>query len=152
MRLIVMAAALALMASVAAAATLNVHIDGSARFRIPAGARNVMVGNPSIADVNILDSNNIAVLGRTYGATGILITDAHGRTLLDGTIVVSPPETGQISFVGGTVQANYSCSPRCERVAMPGEPQISYEQYANPYQGYSSRVDKGRSTGANPEP
>ena len=144
--------AFALTVSAASAATLNVHIDSSARFPIPAGARNVMIGNPSIADVNIVDGRNMVVLGRAYGSTSILLINGRGRTIMDGTILVSPPEVGHVTMVRANAQSNYSCSPRCERLAMPGEPQAPYEDYAAAYKSYAGRVSEGQASGTNPAP
>jgi len=144
--------ALALSVSTASAATLNVTIDSSARFPIPAGARNVMVSNPSIADVNLVDGRNMVVLGRAYGSTGVLIIDGRGRTIMDGTIMVSPSEAGHVTFVRANRQANYSCSPRCERTPMAGEDAATYLEYDTAYQGYAGRVEKGQASGSNSAP
>ena len=66
----------------AAAEILTVRLDQSARVRLSAPARDVVVGNPGVADVSMLDSRNIVVLGKSYGVTNLLVVDRAGRTIL----------------------------------------------------------------------
>jgi Flp pilus assembly secretin CpaC len=70
MRRPLIAAALALLAlaaqvSTAGAATISAVIDQGVRITLPAGARDVMVGNPAIADINVVDSRTAVIQGRS---------------------------------------------------------------------------------------
>lgn len=136
----------------AMAATLSVPIDQSTPLALPAGARNVMVGNPAIADINVLDDHNVVVLGRSYGVTNLLVTDARGRTLVNHQIVVSAPEVNRISMYRGNRVDNYACSPRCERTPMPGEQTGPYNDYAQAYVGYSGRTNEAKSGAGTAKP
>ncbi|WP_304170316.1 pilus assembly protein N-terminal domain-containing protein [Phenylobacterium aquaticum] len=135
------------LASAAWADSLSVPIDQSARLVLPPGTQNVVVGNPAIADVNVLDSHNAVLLGRAYGVTNILITDARGRVLLNRQVVVAGTQTDRVTlFKGATPGApagpeNYACAgQRCERTPMPGEADIDYSRYEKPYVGYADRA------------
>ncbi|HEX5379600.1 MAG TPA: pilus assembly protein N-terminal domain-containing protein [Phenylobacterium sp.] len=135
-----------------AAESFAVPIDQSASIALPRGAQNVMVGNPAIADVNILDARTAVLLGRTYGVTNLLVTDAKGRTIMDRQIVVSSGDAGRITVVRGAATGphaeNYACAPRCERAPMPGETDVDYNRYSSAYSGYSGRAAEGRNSGA----
>ena len=42
--------------TVAGAATISAVMDQGVRISLPAGARDVLIGNPAIADINVIDS------------------------------------------------------------------------------------------------
>lgn len=131
------------LAGAACAQTMTVRIDQSARVTLPTTAKDVIVGNPSIADVAVLDGRNILVLGRGYGVTSLMVTDASGRTILSTQVVVSAPDDNRISFFRGPDVYNYACSPRCERTPMPGERGSGagvYDQWAPAYTAYPDRA------------
>ena len=113
-------AALMVALPAAAAETLTVRMDQSAAIRLSAPARDVVIGNPAIADVNMLDARNLVVLGKSYGVTNLLVMDQAGRKILDRQIVVSAPEPS-MSFYHGSDVRSYACSDRCERIAGSGD-------------------------------
>jgi hypothetical protein len=137
-----------------AAGGLTVPVDQSAAVTLPAGAQSVMIGNPAIADVNMLDTRTAVVLGRGYGVTNLLVIDGRGRTLMDRQIVVSAPDVNRVSVFrrsSDTLRpdvSNFSCSPRCERTPMPGENDVEFNRYNAPYTGASARANEARMSGA----
>ena len=138
-------AALAVLTSGAPALAqgLPVRIDQASRITLPAAARDVVIGNPSVADVTIIDGRNLLVMGKSYGVTNIVVLDARGRTILDRQIVVSASDDGRVSFFRGPDVYNYACSPRCERTPMPGERDSGsgvYSQWSGPYTTYPDRA------------
>lgn len=144
-RPLVLFAALAVLASggSALAQGLPVRIDQATRVALSAPARDVVIGNPSVADVTIIDGRNLLVMGKAYGVTNIVVLDARGRTILDRQIVVSASDEGRVSFFRGPDVYNYACSPRCERTPMPGERdsgQGVYSQWSGPYTTYPDRA------------
>ena len=139
------------LASAACAQTMTVRIDQSARVTLPAAAKDVIVGNPSIADVAVLDGRNILVLGRGYGVTSLMVTDASGRTIFSTQVVVSSSDENRVSFYRGPEVYNYACSPRCERTPMPGERDQGsgvYSQWAPAYSSYADRARGAASAAA----
>ena len=122
---------------------LPVRIDQATRVALSSPARDVFIGNPSVADVTVIDGRNLLVMGKAYGVTNIVVLDARGRTILDRQIVVSASDEGRISFYRGPDVYNYACAPRCERTPMPGERdsgQGVYSQWSGPYTTYSDRA------------
>ncbi len=139
------------------AETYAVILDQSTPIALPAGAQRVMIGNPSIADINVLDARTGVLLGRSYGTTNLLVLDARGRTLLERQIVVASSDLNRISvYRGDSVNPsrvdNFACSPRCERTPMPGEPDVEYNRYVSPYTSYSTRTNEGRSNAGSAKP
>ena len=143
-RLLVLLTAAATLASggMARAQGMPVRIDEATRVALSAPARDVFIGNPSVADVTVIDGRNLLVMGKAYGVTNIVVLDARGRTILDRQIVVSASDDGRISFFRGPDVYNYACSPRCERTPMPGErdPAV-YGQWSGPYASYPERAN-----------
>ena len=110
--------AAAVIAGPALADTLSVGVDQSARVSLPVPARDVVVGNPAVADVSVLDSRSVLVLGKAYGVTNLLVMDAAGRVILNRDVVVQAP-TGAVSVFRGPEVRTYACAALCERV-IPG--------------------------------
>ena len=113
------AAAALLAAQPALAETLTVRLDQSAPVRLSAPARDVVVGNPNIADITMLDSRHLVVMGKAYGVTNLLVMDAAGRTILDRQVVVSSSDSAMAYYRGGQT-VSYACAERCERVGGSG--------------------------------
>ena len=111
-------AALFLMAApVAAQAAVTVPLDQTRRLAFSGSAANVVVGNPQIADVNVIDARNLMVVGKRFGVTNLVVLDAAGRTLFDSEIVVSAGEGAMVSISRGVQTSDYACTPSCQPVA-----------------------------------
>ena len=142
-----------------ASESVTVAIDQSAPLSLPAGAQKVMIGNPAIADINVLDARTAVLLGRSFGATNVLVLDARGRTLMERQVVVSSPDANRVSVyhsdpmgLYGQKVDNFTCSPRCERTPMPGEQEIDYNRYGPGYVAYTARSTEARTTGGSAKP
>ena len=70
---------------------LNVEIDRSARVQLRGAAASVIVANPQIADVTVVDANTLFIVGKGYGVTEVVAVD--GRRIATLRIVV-PPDSG----------------------------------------------------------
>jgi len=100
---------------------LVVRMDQATRVLLGGPIRDVVIANPQIADVNVLDGRSIVVLGKAVGTTSLLVVDPAGRVLADRQVIVSASDEGRMSYYrgGGAVQ-DFACSPRCGRIAAPG--------------------------------
>lgn len=108
---------------VLAAPSLVVPIDQSAAIALPRGVRDVLIGNPAIADVNVLDASKAVVLGKGYGVTNLIVIDQLGRTVMERQIVVAAPQSGRVSVIRGPRVDDYACASGCERaVGGDGKP------------------------------
>ena len=73
----------ALAGAAQAAPSLVVPIDQSTPLTLPRGARDVLIGNPAIADVAVIDAGKAVISGRGYGVTNLVVIDQLGRTVLE---------------------------------------------------------------------
>src|SRR4051794_32831970 len=95
-----------------AAAAVAVTIDQTAPVSLGAPVSQVIVANPSIADVSLTDRRHMTILGRSYGVTSIVALDASGRRIFETTVNVAPAMGGRVSLFRGTEVYNYACSDR----------------------------------------
>lgn len=154
-RPVLILAALLLSPLPALAAPVYVNIDQAMRVSIPRPAKDVVIGNPMIADVTVLDDHHILVLGKSYGVTNLMVTDRDGRTIMNEQLAISAPDNNRMSVYRGPDVYNYACASRCERTPMPGE-RVSgsspYDAWAPPYSEYAGRTHTGETNSAQSAP
>ena len=76
-------------------------------------ASSVVVGNPQIADVTVVDANTLFVIGKGYGVTEVVAVDAIGRTLFQGEIAVTAGSTGAVRVWRGGQATEMACAQTC---------------------------------------
>ncbi len=120
--------------------SLALPIDTSVKVGFAGSARDVVVGNPMIADVTLLESGGAIILGKEYGLTSITAFDAAGRTVFSRQVVVVAGADNRVAYFRGAQQNNYVCAGgACERTPMPGEPREAYDDRSSAYTGYAGR-------------
>lgn len=153
MRRLVIALAIAVCPAAALAQSLMVNIDQSARITLSRPAHDVIVGNPMMADVTVLDERHILLQGKSYGVTNLLVTDQSGRAIMNRQVVISAPDTNRVSIYRGPDVYNYACANKCERTPMPGERSgAAYDQWAPPFNDYSGRTHNAEQNSAQSAP
>ena len=61
------------------AAGVAVAMDEVRTVTFPKPVATIYVGNPSIADINMIDSRHAFILGKGYGNTNMLALDQDGK-------------------------------------------------------------------------
>ncbi len=122
MTAIVLAAPTAVMAQ-----SLNIIIDQSARITLPRPVHDVVLGNPNVADITVLDARHLMIIGKAYGVTNLMVTDEGGRTILNRQVSVGSPDTNHVSVwsplaAGGLGVLEYTCAKRCQFAPKPTTP------------------------------
>lgn len=114
-RLFIVLTALAMPgAALAQSAPLNVEIDQAMRVPLRAAAGSVIVGNPLIADVTVVDANTLYITGKGYGITEIVAVDAIGRTVFQRQVVVSDGAgSGRVRVWRGGQATEMACGTSC---------------------------------------
>lgn len=92
---------------------LSVEVDHVTRLNLSGSAASVIVGNPRIADVTVVDARTLYVSGRAYGTTEIVVLDGAGRSIYQGDVVVSAPSSGQVRVWRGSDVTHMACSSTC---------------------------------------
>lgn len=97
----------------AQANTMSVEIDRSSRVQLSGAASSVIVGNPQIADVSVVDANTLFITGKGYGVTEVVAVDAIGRTLFQREVVVTGGSTGSVRVWRGGQATEMACAASC---------------------------------------
>lgn len=116
-----LAAALAAAAVLAApvivaaqSASLNVEIDQARRVQLRGPAGSVIVGNPAIADVTVVDANTLYITGKGYGVTEVVAVDPVGRTVFQSQVVVTAGDGGgRVRVWRGAQATEMACASSC---------------------------------------
>ncbi|CAN5323653.1 pilus assembly protein N-terminal domain-containing protein [soil metagenome] len=92
---------------------LTVGAGQAVRMSLNAPVRDLVVGDPAVADVSLINDRTLVILGKKVGATTVLAFDARGQALADRQIVVSGTPAGGVVVQRGAASATYACSASC---------------------------------------
>lgn len=128
-RLAAVAAALALLPALPArAADLIVHYDQSQLVRLARPVAEVIIGNPSIADVTVQGSTLLVVTGKTFGITNIIALDADRKIIKDQRVIVERDENRVVNLHKAGLRQSYSCTPNCSPTLTIGDDAAYFDQ------------------------
>lgn len=99
--------------SAAAANDLVVKYDQAQLLRLPRPVSQVIIGNPSIADVTVQGGNILVVTGKSFGVTNIIALDVEHNIIQDQRIVVQQDDQRIVNLVKGSAKQSYACTPNC---------------------------------------
>ena len=127
---------------------IDVKVDRAKVMRVSRPADMIIIGNPSIADATIKDSQTLIITGKQYGTTNLIVLDANGEPIADELLTVSSASETNVVVYKGAKRQTLSCSPDCEPVFRMGDDQrISAEvlqqinAYANLSKGEEAEID-----------
>jgi len=113
--MLVLAATLVAETAIAAASDgLAIELNRSRRVVLPGTPANISVADPSIADVTVIDTRSIVVIGKSFGVTDIVVSDHSGRLLMDSRVAVIPPELQHVTVYRGVERTEYGCLGGCQ--------------------------------------
>ena len=98
------------------AAPLSVSAGQAAHISLSGPVRDIVLGDPTVADVSLVNERTLVVLGKKAGATTLLAFDARGRPLADRQIVVSDIPDQAVIVQRGVTASTYACGDRCSQV------------------------------------
>lgn len=107
--------------SAASAADLLVRYDQSQLLRLPRPVSEVIIGNPSIADVTVQGGNLLVVTGKTFGVTNIIALDADRNVIQDQRVVVDQDDRRTVVLFKGPLRHTYTCAPTCSPALVIGD-------------------------------
>ncbi len=101
---------------------MRVDFDQSSVVRLDRAVKTVLVGNPAIADAQLVDPKTVYVLGRMFGQTNIIGLDATGAEVMNTRVTVGVSNASVVTlYRGAQGQRTLACSPRCERTLTQGD-------------------------------
>lgn len=105
----------------AGAADLVVRYDQSQLIRLPRQVTEVIIGNPSIADVTVQGGNLLVVTGKTFGVTNVIALDAQRNVIQDQRVVVEQDPRHTVVLYKGSLRHSLTCSPTCTPAIVIGD-------------------------------
>jgi hypothetical protein len=132
-------------------AGFTVAMDEARIITFPQPIATVFVGNPSIADITIIDSHRAYLLGKTFGVTNMIGLDIDHNQVMNKVVAVTNRNGGAVTLNRGADTYNYACTEsRCETGPRPGDP-AAY--VSNTEDAASKHVDMGlKAASANAAP
>jgi hypothetical protein len=105
----------------AGAADLNIDIDQAELIRLDKPGAEIIIGNPTIADVTVQSSRLLILTGKSIGLTNLIVLDGNGEAVYRKKVHVGSDEINLVTVSRGKSRETYSCSPNCTPALMPGD-------------------------------
>jgi hypothetical protein len=100
---------------------LIVKYDQSQLFRLPRPAAEIIIGNPTIADVSVQGGYLLVITGKSFGITNIIALDAERNVIQDQRVLVQRDERKIVNLQKGGKRESYNCSPQCNPTVTIGD-------------------------------
>jgi Pilus formation protein N terminal region len=106
------------------AETIKVLVDEAKLVELNRPVHEVIIGNPSIADVAVLSKNVLVFTGKSAGHTNVILLDENNRQILNRKVHVSTSnESGMVVLQLGSSRRSYHCGTICNsRLAFGDDP------------------------------
>jgi hypothetical protein len=109
-------------AALAASDDVNVTIDEAAIVKLARPAAQIIVGNPSIADVAVQSGKILVVTGKSFGRTNLIVIDGDGKEIINKMLSVQEPRSGLVTVhKGPAARFTYYCAPNCTSTLAVGD-------------------------------
>ena len=96
---------------------LSLATGEAASMGVGGAVRDVVIADPTVADVSIVNERTLVVMGKRAGVTTLMAFGAGGRPLTTRQVVVSEIGDGGVTVYRGATTNNYACGAvRCMRV------------------------------------
>jgi len=128
---------------------LIVKYDQSQLLRLPRPAAEIIIGNPTIADISVQSGNLLVITGKTFGITNIIALDADRNVIQDQRVLVKRDESKTVNLQRGTQRQTYNCTPQCNPSITIGDEQKFFDAVAAASQ---KKVTFSSSGGDSPQP
>lgn len=133
-------------AGTSSAADLVVRYDQSQLLRLPRPATEVIIGNPSIADVALQGGNLLVVTGKTFGITNVIALDSDRNVIQDQRVIVERDDRRVVNLHKGSSRYSFSCTPNCEPNLMIGDDEQFFATI-NKHNSDKTRFSEGSTDG-----
>jgi len=114
----------------AASQDVTVLIDQAMLVRLERPAAEIVVGNPSIADVAVQSGKVLVITGKSFGETNLIVVDTAGNIVVNRRLVVQEPDTGYVTVYKGSERVTLHCAPNCETPLVIGDSPKYFESIA----------------------
>ncbi len=97
-----------------AGSTVQVPVDQARVIKLTGQPGTIVVGNPSIADVNLRGEKLLVVQGKTYGTTNVIILAKDGEQIANMDVLVGASNKHGLAIYSSAGRRSFRCKPFCE--------------------------------------
>jgi len=123
-----------------------VQFDQARLLRLARPAQDIIVGNPSIADVAIQGKKLLVVTGKSFGVTNLIVLDADGSVIINRKMIVQGDDRKYVNLQKGDTRQSYNCFPTCQAALVIGD-RSEYGDAVSKAIQQKSAIATGDSTG-----
>jgi hypothetical protein len=114
--------------SAAFADNIEIPLDQVHVLAFKAPVKTVFVGNPVVADVTVIDSMHVFILGKNFGRTNIVALDDKGQESFNEQVIVLERPGSTVTVQRGAAKMTLNCNTsRCESAPTPGDENVPYD-------------------------
>lgn len=150
MRSVFFAACLSLIAPVPAFA-FSVAMDEVHTITFQTPVSTVYVGNPTVADINMIDARHAFIIGKGFGSTNIVALDGAGKQVFESPVTVLTRAANSDSTVvlnRGAQRVTYSCTAtNCEATPTPGDSKDVFDAINSQIASHSAAAERAAQAG-----
>lgn len=118
---------------------LVVLVDHLKALRLEGDVESMLIGNPAVADVNMLSNRQAVISARSVGSTNVLFLGADEDAVAHYQIIVREPDLKRVTLRRGPRTTElYQCAPRCERTLTQNDTLEQYENLRRVLEGENS--------------
>ena len=122
-------------------------------LRLDRPARTIVISDPAVIDISLETSRFGILQGLTVGESAFVVLDGQGEEIFAANVVVVPEAERHVTVTrdcvaatqGCAVEEEYSCGPRCVRVANPAA--VESANATNPNAGNANDQGAGGAQG-----
>ena len=103
------------------AGELMVKYDQSQLLHLPRPVAEIIIGNPTIADVSVQSKMLLVVTGKSFGKTNLILLDSERNVIQENQIVVRQDYSQVVNLLRGADRQSYNCTPRCNPTVTIGD-------------------------------
>jgi len=104
-----------------AAGELLVKYDQSQLLRLPRPVAEIILGNPTIADVSVQSKQLLVITGKSFGFTNMILLDSEKNVIQENRVIVVRDQSRIITLHRGIGRESYNCTPRCNPTITIGD-------------------------------
>jgi Flp pilus assembly secretin CpaC len=128
---------------------LSLTLDEVQTVTFPRAVGTVNVGNPSIADITMIDARRAFIQGKGYGTTNIIALGKDGQPVSNTQVVVFSRQASTVTLQRGTQRTTYACTAsRCEVTPQPGDGKDSFETASGQSRAHQETARTAAGTGS----
>ena len=124
--------------STAKSEEIIVNVDQAKLLRLSTPGTDVIIGNPSIADVAIQNSKLLVITGKSFGSTNVIVLNSDRKIITDTVISVTNDSKRVVSLYKGSARESYNCSNKCESILVIGDQNEYFQKTQKAANGKSS--------------